>query len=154
MSRSTSTPPSAGDATDPTGRRAGEAVLLAAGRLTAMLDAACADEDLTPLQARYLRTLRDPLPQGELADRLGVDPARVSGLARDLGHRGLVERVPGGDRRQRLARLTPEGEDAVHRIGARLAARSPMNREFDRAERETLIALLDRIVSALPGPGA
>ena len=139
---------------DTSGRLAGEAVLLAAARLTAMLDAAAADEDLTPLHARFLRTLCDPVPQTELADRLGVDPARVSALARDLGRRGLVEREPGsGDRRQRHTRLTPEGEAVVDRIGARLAARTPLTRVLDRAERETLVDLLGRVVTALPGPG-
>lgn len=139
---------------DPSGRLAGEAVLLAAARLTAMLDAAADDEDLTPLHARFLRTLCDPVPQTELADRLGVDPARVSALARDLGRRGLVERVPGnGDRRQRHTRLTPEGDAVVDRIGARLTARTPLTRVLDHAERETLVDLLGRVVAALPGPG-
>lgn len=140
---------------DPTGRLAGEAVLLAASRLTAMIHAAAAAEDLTPLQARFLRGLHDPMPQADLADRLGVDPARVSAMARELGRRGLVEREHGrGDRRRRYARLTPEGDAVVDRIGARLTARSPMTRVLDRCERDTLVDLLGRVVADLPGPGA
>ena len=140
---------------DPTGRLAGEAVLLAASRLTAMIHAAAAAEDLTPLQARFLRTLHDPMPQADLAERLGLDPARVSALTRELGRRGLVEREHGrGDRRRRYARLTREGDAVVDRIGARLTARSPMIQVLDRSERDTLVDLLGRVIAALPGPGA
>ncbi|MDN5920707.1 MAG: hypothetical protein L0I76_37330 [Pseudonocardia sp.] len=40
--------------TDPTGRQAGESILLAAARLTPLLGESAAAEDLAPLQARFL----------------------------------------------------------------------------------------------------
>ncbi|GAA2903952.1 hypothetical protein GCM10010472_72790 [Pseudonocardia halophobica] len=149
------TSPGTGPVPDPSGRRAGEAVLLAAARLTALLDEAASGEGLTPLQARFLRTLRDPVPQGRLAAALGIDPARVSALTRELAERGLVERVRAdGDRRQRVTRPTPEGEAVVARVGARLAAATPLTRALDRVERERLAELLERVVSHPGAPAA
>jgi DNA-binding MarR family transcriptional regulator len=129
---------------EPSARDVGEAILNAAARLTDLLTAACADEGVSPTQARLMRTLAGDVPQGRLAELLALDPARISALTGDLERRGLLERVPSrSDRRQRHARLTPEGVDVVRRIGDRLAAESPLLR-LDPAEREQLVRLLHR----------
>jgi DNA-binding MarR family transcriptional regulator len=114
---------------EPSARDVGEAILNAAARLTDLLGSACADEGVSPTQARLMRTLAEDVPQGRLAELLALDPARVSALTGDLERRGLVERVPShSDRRRRHARLTPQGAAVVQRIGARLAAESPLSR--------------------------
>lgn len=129
---------------EPSARDVGEAILTAAARLTSLLSTACADEGVSPTQARLMRALVEDVPQGRLAELLALDPARVSALSGDLERRGLVERVPSrSDRRRRHARLTPEGAEVVRRIGARLATESPLSR-LDGAEREQLVRLLDR----------
>jgi DNA-binding MarR family transcriptional regulator len=98
-----------------------------------------------------MRTLVEDVPQGRLAELLALDPARVSALTGELERRGLVERVPSrSDRRRRHARLTPEGAAVVRRIGARLAAESPLSR-LDRGEREQLVGLLDRALGHREG---
>jgi MarR family transcriptional regulator, lower aerobic nicotinate degradation pathway regulator len=138
----------------PDARAVGEAVLNAAARLTDLLGAACAEEALTPTEARLLRTLREDVPQGRLGALLALDPARVSALTGALEQRGLLERVPSvSDRRHRHARLTPEGAAAVRRIGERLAARSPLNR-LAPADRARLVALLDQAWEGEPTCGA
>lgn len=130
----------------PSARDVGEAILNTAARLSDLLASACADEGLTPTQARLLRTLVDDVPQGRLAEQLALDPARISALTGELERRGLLERVPSrSDRRQRHARLTPQGTEVVRRIGARLVAGSPLER-LDAAEREQLVRLLGRAV--------
>jgi MarR family transcriptional regulator, lower aerobic nicotinate degradation pathway regulator len=129
---------------EPSARDVGEAILTAAARLTSLLSTACADEGVSPTQARLMRALVEDVPQGRLAELLALDPARVSALSGDLERRGLVERVPSrSDRRRRHARLTPEGAEVVRRIGARLATESPLSR-LDGAECEQLVRLLDR----------
>lgn len=134
----------------PSARDVGEAILNTAARLSDLLGIACADEGVTPTQARLLRALvdvpHDDVPQGRLAEQLALDPARISALTGELERRGLLERVPSrSDRRQRHARLTRQGTEVVRRIGARLVADSPLER-LDPAEREQLVRLLRRAV--------
>ncbi|SHL44390.1 DNA-binding transcriptional regulator, MarR family [Pseudonocardia thermophila] len=134
----------------PAPRDVGEAVLNAAAKLNRLLETACAEEGISPLEARLMRTLRDEVvSQGELAERLALDPARISTLTGGLEKRGLLERVPSrSDRRQRHARLTPEGVEVVKRIGARLVGGSPLDR-LTEDERAALVRLLDRAVEGL-----
>jgi DNA-binding MarR family transcriptional regulator len=62
------------------------------------------------------------LPLGQLAARLACVKSNVTQLVDRLEADGLVERTPdAGDRRSRLAVLTPAGRDA-HARGARVLA--------------------------------
>ncbi|SKA09712.1 DNA-binding transcriptional regulator, MarR family [Marinactinospora thermotolerans DSM 45154] len=133
----------------PLGRTAGEAILRVAQRLTDVLAELAAEHGLTPLQARALRALRDRPSQGRLARALRCTPSRVSLITGELEERGLVTRVPSrSDRRVRVARLTPEGEQVVEAIGARLARESPLTHALGHEELRLLIALLNRLDDA------
>ena len=76
----------------------------------------CADQlGLGPgeAQALWLLSGGDDISTGDLARRLGVDPANASTLLTKLEGRGYVRRDPApNDRRKRLASLTAEGRQA------------------------------------------
>jgi DNA-binding MarR family transcriptional regulator len=77
---------------------------------------ACADElGLAPGGAELLWLLeeRGETSTGDLARRLGVDPANTSTLLTKLEDRGLVRRLPAEhDRRRRRVSLTAAGRKA------------------------------------------
>jgi DNA-binding MarR family transcriptional regulator len=124
-----------------------------------------AEADLTPMQFAVLAYLnkRDGQPgidQNSLAARLGVERSHVSLLVEELGKRGLVERlVNGADRRARILRLTPKGENAFDRLRKKNAAAN--ERVLDplgAKERELLFDMLIRVIKqntahARPGAG-
>jgi DNA-binding MarR family transcriptional regulator len=113
---------------------------------------ALTDTGLTPLQYAVLAYLyvHPDIDQNGLAARLGIDRASTSQLVDTLEKAGLVDRrVNGEDRRGRLLRLTNQGSELRERlypVGRTAEARilSPLTAR----ERETLIALLVRVVSA------
>src|SRR5580692_13030474 len=123
-----------------------------------------ADADLTPLQFAVLAYLnkRDGQPgidQNSLAARLGVERSLVSLLVEELGSRGLVERrVNGADRRARILRLTPKGENTFDRLRKKNAAAN--ERVLDpltAKERELFLDMLIRVIkrnTAYARPGA
>src|SRR5580704_4450378 len=120
--------------------------------------------DLTPMQFAVLAYLnkRDGQPgidQNGLAARLGVERSLVSLLVEELGSRGLVERrVNGADRRARILRLTPKGENTFDRLRRNNAAAN--ERVLDpltAKERELFLDMLIRVIkrnTAYARPGA
>lgn len=79
------------------------------------------DSGLTMQQLRTLLVLGadGPLPQGELAQALGIGLAAVTGLVDRLVARGLVERTEDAhDRRVRRAGLSNEGAALLERIAS------------------------------------
>src|SRR6266851_8960241 len=113
------------------------AVLHASGVLEARMESRLADVGLSIAKLAALRQLRlagDSLPLGQLADRLACVKSNVTQLVDRLEADGLVSRAPDpGDRRSRLAVITPAGRDAYEQ-GSRI------HRE---AERELFGALSD-----------
>lgn len=113
---------------------------------------ALAGEDLTPMQYAVLAYLyvQPDIDQNGLAARLGVDRASTSQLLDHLEKAGLVDRrVNGTDRRARLLRLTRRGtklRERLHPIGR--AAEARILETLSASEREILITLLARVVSA------
>lgn len=102
---------------------------------------------LTPVQARALLFLEEAVPMRELAGHLACDASNVTGVADRLTGQGLIERVPGEDRRVRLLQLTDEGADLRARLVKAVGdAPTPADR-LTRAERSQLIALLDKMLS-------
>lgn len=105
---------------------------------------------LTPVQARAVLFLEQPVPMRDLAGHLACDASNVTGVADRLGARGLVERVAGPDRRVRLLQLTQEGIDLRAELARAVAdAPTPVDRLTDR-ERAQLLALLDKMVGEDP----
>jgi len=91
-----------------------------------------------------------PLAQHELADRVGLNRSHLVGYLDEVEHQNLVrrERDPSDRRRQRVA-LTPKGEQRLTEL-KRVADHSQAQflDVLTEAERETLIGLMGRIVTA------
>lgn len=115
-------------------------------RARADFAALAAEFDLTQLQARTLLWLEEPRVMRELADHLQCDASNVTGLADRLEARGVVERVPGEDRRVKVLRLTREGMRLRRRLGARIAEGATVSATLTAAERADLHRLLDRML--------
>ena len=103
-----------------------------------------AELGLTPLQARTILMLEEPVPMRDLADRLACDASNVTGLADRLEGLSAIERVPGADRRQKLLSLTPEGRRLRAELEARTAEGSVLAERLDDRERAALARGLTR----------
>lgn len=107
---------------------------------------AVAEHHLTPPQARALFFLERPVPMSELATHLSCDRSNVTGIADRLAARGLVERVPGTDRRVTMLQLTDEGVRAREELGAHVVASPSPSDRLTAVERRQLAALLDKML--------
>jgi DNA-binding MarR family transcriptional regulator len=101
---------------------------------------------LTPLQARIVLWLEEQSSMRGLAQHLQCDASNVTGLADRLEELGVVERVPGTDRRVKLLRLTPRGTTVRVDLAARVAAGSTVAAKLTGAERTQLMGLLDKLL--------
>jgi DNA-binding MarR family transcriptional regulator len=116
------------------------------------LGAALAEHDLRLPHFAVLAGLSDfgPLAQHDLADCLGLQRPHLVGYIDLLQRQGLVqrERDPQDRRRQRVA-LTPAGTRLVRQL-TKVAGTSQDDLlvGLSEAERDTLTALLRRVVSA------
>ena len=107
--------------------------------------------DVTPVQFAILNALlEDPgEDQVTLARRVAFDPATFGSVIARLEGRGWVRREPdAGDRRRKLLWVTPDGAEAAQKM--KRAVGKVQQRILDPlspAEREQLVALLERLVS-------
>ncbi|HEY7267835.1 MAG TPA: MarR family transcriptional regulator [Solirubrobacterales bacterium] len=110
---------------------------------------ACADElGLGPSEAQLIWLLDEAgdASTGDLARRLGVDPANASTLLTKLERRGLVRRVPAErDRRRRLVSLTDEGREAKATLTRCIGSRQPGFGQLTTAELVSFRDLLRRV---------
>jgi MarR family transcriptional regulator, organic hydroperoxide resistance regulator len=87
----------------------------------------------------------------ELGRRLRCDPSFVTSIADSLEKRGLAKREPNPtDRRIKNLVLTPEGSEFRTRIEQEMLASMPWCTALDRDERETLLALVRKLIAATP----
>jgi DNA-binding MarR family transcriptional regulator len=122
-------------------------LLQVAERARADFAAVVGDVGLTPLQARTVLLLEQPTAMRALADHLVCDASNVTGLADRLEELGVLERVPGRDRRVKLLQLTPRGTALRAEVAERVASGSTVAARLDSAEREHLSALLDKLLA-------
>jgi DNA-binding MarR family transcriptional regulator len=110
-----------------------------------------AEFGLTGPQARLLVQLGDPVPMGQLAERLDCDPSNVTGLVDRLHARGLLERRENeADRRVKHLMLTSAGRRLRAELEARLFAGRPLLARLSRGDQQALRDLLRRAVGS-PG---
>lgn len=142
--------------------------LALARRFYQICTSACAEAvseaDLTPLEFAVMANVNatdgEPdLDQNALAARIGIDRNSTSLLVERLGSRGLLERrVSAADRRARLVRLTPWGEQLFADLHPKaIELQQHVLDVLDPAERDVLIDLLVRVIEANPDqarPGA
>jgi DNA-binding MarR family transcriptional regulator len=110
------------------------------------------EADLTPLQFAVLANLNDEanVDQNSLAARLGVDRNTASVLVEQLVKRGLIDRrVNGADRRARLLRLTPIGNELHERLRPEMrASQRRILAPLAPDERERFLDQLIQIIKA------
>lgn len=141
--------------------RPAETTLRLIPRLTRWAQTRVVDEEaggeISLRQLSALQMIEDETTTlGDVARRLMVTPAVVTGLIDRLEKRGYVRRVnSSGDRRRVNLALTPEGREAakkaeerlIDEVGAKMA-------NFSADELKTLdrgLALLERVVQSLEG---
>lgn len=120
-----------------------EAALVRVGRaISEGRDGIAAREGTTPLGVDLLLAARDPRPQGELAEALGITEPRLSILASKLVDRKLLRRrTTKGDKRFRILELTASGRAAANRIEAARAKLAPLGALSDTQLRQLAKAL-------------
>lgn len=116
-----------------------------------LLDA-LAEHELRLAHFAVLAALADfgPLAQHELAERLDINRSHLVGYVDDIEQRGLVlrGRDPRDRRRQRVA-LTRSGRALLRRLqGVAHRSQTEFLQELSEPERQTLIALLRRVLHA------
>lgn len=111
-----------------------------------------ADFDVTPVQFAILNALlEDPgEDQVTLARKVAFDPATFGSVITRLEARGWVRReADAADRRRKLLWVTEEGAEAARRMKRSVGkVQQRILEPLSDAEREQLIALLDRLVAA------
>nr|WP_325220727.1 MarR family transcriptional regulator [uncultured Oscillibacter sp.] len=135
-------------------RGLGPALGWAAKLSKANMDARVSRYDVTPAQTHvllYLQQHGGRVPQHELAEFLRVKPSTVNGVLDRMEEKSLVRRsVSGSDARRRLITLTEKGaEQQALFQQSFLDVEEAMVRGFTQEERETLCALLDRVIQNL-----
>lgn len=90
-----------------------------------------------------------PLSPAEIADRLGVTRATVTGLVDTLERSGLVTRTPSADdRRMMLVQLTPRGDKLLSKIlPSHFRQMAWLMQPLSEEERKLLLGLLTKILS-------
>jgi len=119
----------------------------------AHLPASSVDFDLSPVQCHALHLIEPerPLPMSRLAETLSCDASNVTGLVDRLEARDLVRRAPApGDRRVKVLQLTPTGARLRALLLRRMAGQSRPLSRLSRAQRRTLVKLLEALVDEEP----
>lgn len=116
-------------------------------RMEQDFEAVAASLGLTPLRARTLLGLEQPIPMRDLASGMSCDASNVTGLADRLERLGLIERIPGVDRRVKLLSLTEQGRSLRAELADRVDAGSTMYARLAKAERAQLDSLLDKLLA-------
>lgn len=105
-----------------------------------------ADVGLTSVQARAVLWLGEPSPMSSLAEHLSCDASNVTGIADRLTSAGLVERIPGTDRRVKLLQLTRRGKDTRAKLADLASRQSTVIAKLQADERRLLATLLDKLL--------
>lgn len=107
---------------------------------------------LPPHLARAVALLSTPAPMRDLADQLACDRSYITSVADQLEERGLVERVPGEDRRVKLLELTDEGTRLREQLSTAVAERALVLRRLTASQRSTLRPLLEALLDDTDDP--
>jgi len=100
-------------------------------------------------RARALRRLaRRPMPMGELAAALEIDPPNATVVVDDLESLGLARRRPHPtDRRAKVVEATRKGKELARRADAILATPPPALSALSADDLEALRRMLESITS-------
>lgn len=128
------------------------------GRIVAHGERLARDLGIPSYFIKALHTLNCPMAMKDLGQRMHCDPSFVTVVADMLEKRGLARReAHPGDRRVKNLVLTDAGITLKQRVESELATRMPWSRALSVSEREQLLALIRRMISAdegVAGPDA
>lgn len=119
------------------------------GQVVGTFEAAARSYSLPAFAVKALHMLDSPMTMKELGQRFQCDPSFVTAIADLLGTHGLAQREPDTrDRRIKHLKLTPKGQEFRERVEREVMAQMPWNYALDPGERETLLALLRKMIKA------
>lgn len=126
-------------------------LLVAAGHMRTLVDAACGAYGITQAQFNVLRILRGAhpggYPRGEIAARMVERAPDVTRLIDRLETAGLVDRMKAtGDRRLSVTRITRAGLSLLSKLDEPIGA---LNRDVARRVSQKDLRQLSRICEAL-----
>jgi MarR family transcriptional regulator, organic hydroperoxide resistance regulator len=98
-----------------------------------------------------LHKLEEPMTMKELGQRMHCDPSFVTVVTNGLEKHGLARRETcERDRRIKHVTLTAEGASMRQRLEKEFATQTPWAKALDTGERECLLTLLRKMISAAP----
>jgi DNA-binding MarR family transcriptional regulator len=97
--------------------------------------------------ARTLLLLDEPAPMGVLSERLACDKSYITRIADELENRGLVQRMPGADRRVQMLSPTRTGARMRDDIYAAVTANNRVHLSLSRTDRVALRKALEHLVA-------
>jgi len=119
------------------------------GQVVGNFEAAARGYSLPAFAVKAVHMLGSPMTMKELGQRFQCDPSFVTAIADLLGTHGLAQREPDArDRRMKHLRLTPKGLEFRDRVEREVLGQMPWNYALDTSERETLLALLRKMIKA------
>lgn len=108
---------------------------------------------LTPVQAKVLLSLSEPVPMRSLADVLCCDPSNITGVVDRLVESGMLSRTEdAGDRRVKIIATTAAGRRARESFVGELFRDVPGLSELSRAQVTELRRVLEMLAHV--GEGA
>jgi DNA-binding MarR family transcriptional regulator len=119
------------------------------GRILGTFEAVARGYSLPAFAVKAVHMLGTPMTMKELGKRFQCDPSFVTTIADLLDTHGLARREPDArDRRIKHLRLTPKGVEFRERIEREVFSQMPWSYALDKSERETLLALLRKMIKA------
>src|SRR5215475_1779544 len=109
-----------------------------------------AEFDLSAAQCHVLHLIEpnQPVPMGQIAERLACDASNVTGLVDRLESRGLVRRQPSaGDRRIKVLELTQAGARLRSVVMARMTEPPEILDRLSLEEQRELVRILKRLLA-------
>ena len=122
-------------------------MLIEAAELSKETFSQIASEVGIPVQlARAICLLEKSAPMSELANKLSCDKSYITPLADQMESLGLIERVPGEDRRIKLLELTPKGKRVRKQLSDRISKQSPVMVSLSESDRAVFEKMLRQIL--------
>jgi DNA-binding MarR family transcriptional regulator len=119
------------------------------GRIIEDFEAVARRYSLPAFAIKAVHMLASPVPMKELGRRFHCDPSFITSIADLLDTHGLARREPDSrDRRIKRLKLTPKGLKFREQIEREVFTEMPWNYALDTGERETLLALLRKMINA------
>jgi len=109
-----------------------------------------AEFDLSAAQCHVLHLIEpnQPVPMGQIAERLACDASNVTGLVDRLESRGLVRRQPSaGDRRIKVLELTQAGARLRSVVMERMTEPPEILGRLSLEEQRELVRILKRLLA-------